>query len=130
MYLSEMAMERSDAISKCMELGNKFIEHFIKVAEEGRYGQDFEHHCKEMQTWWNFAKSIQLKYNKKLISNSQLMDWFFSRGSSIEYIIPAKYQDAYEEFCINLLKDKNKSIIDAIKELEVEYKEMYKNKWS
>jgi len=46
-----MAMERSDAIGKCMELGNEFIEHFIKVADGGPYGRDFEHHCKEMQTW-------------------------------------------------------------------------------
>lgn len=130
MYLSEMAMERSDAIGKCVELGNEFIEHFIKVADEGPYNRDFEYHCKEMQTWWNLVTDIQLKYNKKLISNSQLMDWFFSRGSSIEYIIPTKYQDAYEEFCINLLKNKNKSIIDAIKELEIEYKEIYQNKWS
>lgn len=51
MHLSEMAMERSDAIGKCMELGNEFIEHFIKVADGGPYGRDFEHHCKEMQTW-------------------------------------------------------------------------------
>jgi len=56
------------------------------------------------------------------------MDWFFSKGSSIEYVIPVEYQDAYEEFCINLLKDKNKSIVDAIKELEIECKEKYKNK--
>lgn len=121
-------MERSDAIGKCMELGSEFIEHFIKVADEGPYNRDFEHHCKEMQTWWNLVKSIQLRYNKKLISNSQLMDWFFSRGSSIEYVIPIKFQDAYEEFCIKLLNDKNKSITDAIKELE--YKERYNYKWS
>lgn len=128
MHLSEVAMERSDAIGKCMELGSEFIEHFIKVADEGPYNRDFEHHCKEMQTWWNLVKSIQLRYNKKLISNSQLMDWFFSRGSSIEYVIPIKFQDAYEEFCIKLLNDKNKSITDAIKELE--YKERYNYKWS
>lgn len=129
MYLSEMIMERPDAISKCMKLGNEFIEHFSNIAEDGPYSKNFTYHYKELVLLWNSVKSIRLKDSGKIISNFQLMDWFFSMGTSIELIISSKYKNVYEEFCIKLLNNKDKTIMNVLYELEIECKEKYKNKW-
>lgn len=129
MYLSEMIIERPNAISKCMKLGNEFIEHFSNIAEEGPYSKNFAYHYKELVLLWNSVKSIRLKDSGKIISNFQLIDWFFSMGTSIELIISSKYQNVYEEFCIKLLNNKDKTIMNVLYELEIECKEKYKNKW-
>ena len=126
MHISEMIMERPDAISKCMKLGNEFIRHFCKIAKEGPYSKNFAYHYKELVLLWNSVKSIRLKDSGKIISNFQLMDWFFSTGTSID---SPKYQNVYEEFCIKLLNNKDKTIMNVLHELEIECKEKYKNKW-
>ena len=117
-YLLEMAYERPDAIDHCASIGKLFIEHFHKLMNEPVNSDDFDHHCNEMQSWFNDVKKIVLKYNKKLISNTQLIDWFFTIGSSIEYIIDEPYQDIYEKFIIKLLQDRETSTVkEAIKSL-------------
>lgn len=104
-FLIEMAYERNDAIERCANLGKQFIEHFKKVVDGGVNDDDFGHHCNEMQVWYNDVKNIVLKYNKKKITNSQLIDWFFTIGSSVEYILDDKYVDFYEDFIIILLNN-------------------------
>ena len=113
--LNEMAYERSDAIDRCANLGKQFIEHFRKVFES----QDVEskrHWASEMQSWLDDVKDIQLKYNKKQITFSQLVDWFFTKGSSVDIIYKdsEELQDAYNEFLKHIGKDYN--VINALKD--------------
>ena len=112
--LNEMAYERKDAILKCDELGNNFIEHFHKIMSEGKDSTDFIHHCIEMDAWWNKVKNIVIKSTKKKISKSQLKDWFFEVGSSVEYIIQEEYQETYNELIFALLNDYSMSVKDIL----------------
>ena len=109
-----MTYERKDAILKCDELGNNFIEHFHKIMSEGKDLTDFIHHCIEMDAWWNKVKNIVLKPTKKKISKSQLKDWFFEAGSSVEYIIQEEYQETYNELIFALLNDYSISVKDVL----------------
>ena len=56
--LNEIAMSRRDAIDKCSDLGYQFVKHFKKVIQEGIESEDFHHHCKEMQSWYEQVKDI------------------------------------------------------------------------
>lgn len=123
--IKEMSYNRSDAIDRCANLGKQFINHFIKVMNAGGIKDpDFIHHCDtEMAAWFNDVKEITLKPKSKLLSSDQLMDWFFTKGSSIDILLKddnEKYQDIYSSFIAKLLADKNKKIsialIEAIKE--------------
>lgn len=105
--LHEMAYERRDAINRCADLGKPFIEHFKKIIDTGIQDKDFNHHCHEMQTWFNDVKNITLKYNNKHLSNSQLMDWFFTIGSDTETLLEDSYRELYEDFIISLLVNKD-----------------------
>ena len=112
--LLEMAYERADAIERCSHLANKFIQHFHKAVKEGINGRDFHHHCTEMQTWFNTVNKFVLKNNNKRISNNHLIDWFFTNGSSIEYIIEEPYQEIYDKFIIKILNTRNDCNIEQI----------------
>ena len=81
---------------------------------EGKDSTDFSHHCIEMDAWWNKVKSIVLKPTKKKISKSQLKDWFFEVGSSVEYIIQEEYQETYNELIFALLNDYSISVKDVL----------------
>lgn len=117
MKLNEMTLERNDAIIKCGSLGRQFIEHFHKIVKSGKSAQDFNHHCSEMQNWWDDVRVIVLKCNKKTISMTQLLDWFLTAGSSVEIIIEEPYQDIYEKFCISLIANPDKKIKDNLSNL-------------
>lgn len=118
MILNEMAMNRNDAVKLCVDLGNEFIDHFHKVMREGKLAQDFEHHCKEMDTWWRKVRDIKLKQNNKIISTNHLIDWFFTAGSDVEIKIEESYQDVYEHLYINLLQDRmNSDVLTILNEL-------------
>lgn len=122
--IAEMSYNRSDAVSRCAELGEQFVEHFIKVMKAGGENDpDFIHHCDiEMQNWYNKVRTITLKPKKKLLNSDALMDWFFTLGSNIDIIIPEEYEDVYSLFVAKLLSDKNKKVssalIEAIHEIE------------
>lgn len=103
----EMAYERRDAIDRCASLGEKFIEHFHKVYSLGVEDRDFEHHCQEMQSWYDSVKDIVLKSSNRKLSNNQLIDWFFTKGSSTEYLFKDEVEvDEYNEFIVNLLSNR------------------------
>lgn len=112
--LLEMAYERADAINRCGNLAIKFIQHFHKAVKEGKDSDDFHHHCTEMQTWFDTVNKFVLKNNKKRISNNQLIDWFFTNGSSVEYAIEEPYQDLYDNFIIKILANRDKCNIEEI----------------
>ena len=106
--LKEMAYTRSDAIDRCASLGSKFIEHFIKCQTEKDLGT-IGHHLSEMDAWWESVKSIRLKPSTKPLSPTQLVDWFFTAGSSVEDMLPDKLQDEYEKYIVILLSSPNQT---------------------
>lgn len=73
------------------------------------------HHIQEMQSFWDKVKILKFKNTNKLISNSNLMDWFFTMGSDVETILPDSMVDLYEEFMIKVLSDRDRKLI-AVKE--------------
>lgn len=112
--VDEMAYDRSDAINRCASLGKKFITHFHKVYVGGLDDVDFPHHCQEMQTWYEDVRSIRLKSNKKLLTVMNLLDWFFTVGSSIEDYLPEVTEaHCYDEF-IDILVD-NDNVEESFK---------------
>lgn len=119
--INEMATDKSSAIELCRSLGHRFIEYFLKLTKETSRSSYFKHHCKEMQVWYNDAESIILKYNHKRISNTQLSDWFFTCGESVEDIISDNDINKYEQFIATILylrsKQNNVDIYSIAKEL-------------
>lgn len=115
--LSEQALKRGEVIATCMSLADEFIEHFHKVVKLGVNDVNFKHHCNEMQTWWDKARRIKLKNNKKQISTKELCDWFLTQGSDVESIIEEPYQAFYKIFCKKLIDNPDKKIYDILYEL-------------
>lgn len=112
--LNEMAYKRTDAIKLCLDLGFEFIDHFHKAIQDGKTGIDFEHHCKEMDTWWRKIKDIKLKHNNKRLSDEQLIDWFFTAGSDVDTKIEEPYRIIYKQLYAKLLKDRASSDVLTI----------------
>lgn len=114
-HLNEMALNRSDAIDRCCNQGKQFIEHFHKGVHEGVNSNSFQHHCTEMQAFWDNVKFIVLQQNKKQISSDNLLNWFFLCGSDVEHMIEEPFQDLYETLYISLLADrKNSKVLDIL----------------
>ena len=112
----EMAYTRADAIDRCYNLGEQFAQHFIKTCQEGKESKDFIHHCIEMQGWWDKVKEIKLKENNKLISISNLTDWFFTLGKDPEDFIPEEYMTIYTKLYLSLLSNRENADIKTILE--------------
>lgn len=106
-------MKLSDAISRCNSLGKRFNEHFHKMYTDPD-AQSFEHWSSEMNTWYLDARKIVLKTNNKPISETQLMDWFFTEGSSVDELFKDSDEcDFYNKFVIQLLANKEFTVLDA-----------------
>lgn len=115
--VAEMAYRRSDAIDRCANLGKQFVEHFTKIMDAGGITDpDFKHHCSEMTAWLDFVRKITLKPSNKLLNTEYLMDWFFTMGSSIDIIVPEKYESIYSSFVAKLLANRDKKVSDALAE--------------
>ena len=114
--LTEMTISRVDAIDKCNQLGKMFVEHFHKVVKEGSYSSTFNHHCAEMQAWYDSARDITLKSSGKVITKTNLIDWFFSMGKNVEDVVEEEYVDTYEKFYIELLHS-NISVKEAFEKV-------------
>lgn len=113
--LYEMAMNRTDAIDRCISLGEKFIKHFKKIYDNPD-SQDIHHWSSEMQAWFNSVNNIVLKgKQKKPLSITQKVDWFFSFGSSYEdyFNNDTTMIELYEEL-INDLTINNLTVYDSI----------------
>ena len=54
---------------------------------------------------------------KRRISRTQLIDWFFTYGSSVEILFDDEDQERYEEFIFELLRNNN---------VEESFKEIFK----
>lgn len=115
-YLVEMAMSRAEAIDICMSLGKQFVEHFNKVCKEGKTGKDFQHHCQEMQSWYDKVKNIKLRHTKRFIQPTNLYDWFFTCGAEVEDFVDSQYVDDYE-YLINELIRTDKKVVEILNEV-------------
>ena len=115
MFLSEMSSYRVDAMEQCMNLSKRFIEHFIKAYNEGVTSTTFHHHCSEMQAWWDTVKSITLTPKNKLISKTDLMDWFFTGGSTPDrFLNDDTMIDVYNDLIFAILDNRETASIEEI----------------
>lgn len=113
----EQADYRADVLEQLESLGKQFMKHFIKVVNEGPEAPTFSHHCKEMQDWFNKAKEKRLKQDGKTITNTNLVDWFFSaRRSPEDFIKNGLILDIYEQFYPRLLVNRKAIIEDILRE--------------
>ena len=112
----EMAYKRAHAINICYDLGKQFSIHFIKICKEGKNSKDFIHHCTEMQGWWDKVNNIKLKENNKIISISNLNDWFFTLGQDPEDFIPEEYMPVYSRLYLSLLSNRENANVKTILE--------------
>ena len=112
MILNEMALNRRDAIDRCISLGIQFKEHFNKVLKDTPYSENYIHHCIEMDAFWTQVKRIRIKGSNKFLSSELLIDWFFSAGGSIEDDIDAV--DLYDKLISYMLYKRDISVKDAI----------------
>lgn len=85
--LNDLSLERNEAMDKCYELGEKFIEHFEKIYLKPS-DQSINHWYSEMQGWFDKVASMSLKHNKKVISDKNIIGWFFQKWSNEENLFP------------------------------------------
>lgn len=104
--LNEMAMDKTEAIDRCISLGEQFIKHFRKIMDNPN-SSTINHWMNEMQIWFNKVIAIKLKPNSKHIPFNKLMDWFFTVGADPEDYVSSQYVDDYDTFIIELYKCKN-----------------------
>ena len=110
-----MAYTSSDAINRCASLGAQFIDHFNNIMDaDGKNDPDFNHHTKEMNNWFNDVQNIRLKPKSLKLNTEQLIDWFFTAGSSIDVLVKEEYQEIYSDFIAKLLTNKNKYVSDIL----------------
>lgn len=120
--ISEQAKERSKIYSLCFELGKPFIEHFHKVCQDiiNNDIDNYMHHCREMQGWWNKVKDIRYKHNKKKITDDNLIDDFFTCGAISEDFLSKNEAYIYDNLFVPILlldrEQKISNVFDKIKE--------------
>lgn len=113
MKLQEIAYKRSDAIEKCYTYGKPFIEYFHTCMRDllNNNKELYYLHASKMQACWDAVKDIKLTSNNKKLLCDQLINWFFTVGSGVEDVIDADYQEIYERFYIELLKDRYAKLV-------------------
>lgn len=102
--LNEMSLSRSDAMDRCISLGEKFIEYFHNIYHN-RNSTDINHWISEMSSWYNSVKKIRLKSTNKPLLINNLMDWFFTAGSNPEEFLGCDLDELekYNNLCIRLI---------------------------
>ena len=115
---NDMALSQSDAMNRCIYLGELFIKHFHKIYNNPQ-DINVNHWSKEMQGWLKSVKKIILKHNNKPIPENKLRDWFFTAGSNPDNIEKMNYTElqCYNRFITQCLmsEDVKSSLGDIIK---------------
>ena len=111
----EMSKGRSAIRDVCGSLGKLFIEHFHKIYEEGVYGDDFSHHCSEMQAWFNKCSGFTFKPSTRQLKPSEMIAWFFKAGGNLD--ASQGFTDSVEKrtyilFCEELMSCKDRDLQD------------------
>lgn len=113
----DMALSRTDAMDRCINLGKKFIEHFDKIYKEPK-AQARNHWEGEMQNWLNSVKQIKLKSTNDVILNGDLRDWFFTAGANPQDFIKNPTNEelkVYDNFITNLVNgNKVKTALNSV----------------
>lgn len=100
----EIFMKKEDVIEKCNEYGNQFIERFHK-AYNSKKDDVISLFINEMSLVLKAIKNISIKETESPIRKIDLLDWFFTCGSSPEVIIPEMSEDeidAYDSFAVDV----------------------------
>ena len=120
MTINEMAFSKSEAIDKCIELGEKFIQHFHKVYREGKNSDCFTHHCSEMQAWLDKCRIFKLKNTNDYLTPINLIDWFFTAGQCVDVdngFNTDKEINIYNTITIILAADRFTNVEDIMKQI-------------
>lgn len=120
MTINEMAFSKSEAIDKCIELGEKFIQHFHKVYREGKNSDCFTHHCSEMQAWLDKCRRFKLKNTNDYLTPINLIDWFFTAGQCVDVdngFNTDKEINTYNTITIILAADRFTNVEDIMKQI-------------
>ena len=120
MTINEMAFSKSEAIDKCIELGEKFIQHFHKLYREGKNSDCFTHHCSEMQAWLDKCRRFKLKNTNDYLTPINLIDWFFTAGQCVDVdngFNTDKEINTYNTIVIILAADRSINVEDIMKQI-------------
>lgn len=106
--LNEMALDRSDAIDRCVRLGRQFIAHFEKIYNNPHL-ETVHHWAKKMQSWFDEIDRIKLRGKSRSLSLPQKINWFYSCGEYYEEIFDNDTNkiEMYEDFIDELEKTKD-----------------------
>lgn len=100
-------------IDKCVALGLLFLSHFGKCLEDIKNSDDerLHHHLFEMQGFWDQVKNLKRKATEKTVSNTKLIDWFFTAGQiETDFFKDSISVNLYKKFYRELLKNRNAPI--------------------
>ena len=106
--IEDMALTRADCIQACLDNAPVFIEHFHKIFMSPK-DINVNHWCDEMYAKYKKVSELVLKNKNKRISDTQLEDWFFTKGSSVEVLFPDNIneQKTYVKYYKELLRCKD-----------------------
>lgn len=111
--IMEMSKGRSAIIDTCRSLGELFIEHFHKIYDEGVYGEDFPHHCAEMQAWFDKCSGFTFKPSTRQLKPSEKIAWFFKAGGNLDAsqgFTNSVEKRTYILFCEELMSCKDRDL--------------------
>ncbi len=111
---NDLSIARAETIDYCINMAKHFLEHFHKIFMSPN-DQNVNHWISEMSNWYKDVSSLVLSYNKKLISNKELENWFFTKGSLPKYLFTNEEEaKCYTQFYKELLriKDVKQSLIN------------------
>lgn len=120
--VSDVTMTRPEAISTCMDLGEKFIEHFHKIYNEGKTSENFNHYCAKMQSCLDKCRKIKLKSTNRNLTTVNLIDWFFTAGEEGSIDENNGFTDnteikMYSEFIFILTVNSTKKVKNVLQEI-------------
>lgn len=119
--ISEQAKSRGHMIELLMNNGEPFIEHFHKVCQDiiNNDTDNYMHHCREMQGWWNKVKKYRYKQNNKVVRDDDLIDWFFTLGRLSEDNLPKSEAKIFDtKFIPELLCNREQKISDVFDKIK------------
>lgn len=100
-------MARKDAINKCIELGELFVEHFDKIYNSPN-DINVHHWSKEMQAWYDKARRIKLSTSNRPISTMWLLNWFGTLCGDVDTVFNNEVEaEIYEDFLNDLVRSEN-----------------------
>lgn len=115
--ITEQTLDRTKVLDIGLSLGAQFIKHFDKVYNDTDEGT-MKHHAREMQTWYDKVKNLVWKHNKKKLSKTDLIDIFFTVGSTPDtYLDNDTEIEVYEDFYLDLLN--TDSVQESLRKLNL-----------